>query len=59
MEKEPKIEKKPTLKYEKPLVVDLAPERASGSYGCNPVGSVTGGMTQIYYDPVGGNPFVG
>jgi len=46
MEKKPKIEKKPTLKYEKPLVVDLAPERASGDNGCN-VGSVDGGMTQI------------
>ncbi|MHC3130210.1 MAG: hypothetical protein IBV52_09070 [Candidatus Bathyarchaeota archaeon] len=46
MEKEPKIEKKPTLKYEKPLVVDLVPERASGNYGCNG-GSVAGGMTQI------------
>lgn len=47
MEKKPKREKKPTLKYEKPLVVDLAPERASGNYGCNAVGSVAGGMTQI------------
>ena len=49
MEKKPKIEKKPTLKYEKPLVVDLAPERASGNYGCNPNGSAPydGGMTQI------------
>jgi len=47
MEKEPKIEKKPTLKYEKPLVVDLASEQASGNNGCNPLGSVAGGMTQI------------
>ena len=44
MKKEPKIEKKPTLKYEKPVLVDLAPERASGNSYCN-VGSVGGGMT--------------
>ncbi len=28
MEKKPKIEKKPTLKYEKPVLVDLAPVKA-------------------------------
>jgi len=39
MEKEPKIEKKPTLKYEKPVLVDLAPERASGYTPCS-VGSL-------------------
>jgi len=46
MKKEPKIEKKPTLKYEKPVLVDLAPEWASGNYSCNAFGSVNG-MTQI------------
>ena len=30
MEKESKIEKKPTLKYEKPVLMDLTPEQASG-----------------------------
>ena len=39
MEKKPKIEKKPTLKYEKPLVVDLAPKQASGAPVCFPLGS--------------------
>ena len=40
MEKEPKIEKKPTLKYEKPVLVDLASEQASGAKACDPVGSL-------------------
>jgi len=36
MEKEPKIEKKPTLKYEKPVLIDLTPEQASGApIDCN------------------------
>ena len=39
MEKEPKIEKKPTLKYEKPVLVDLASEQAFGGRFC-PVGSL-------------------
>ena len=39
MEKEPKIEKKPTLKYEKPVLVDLASKQASGSEVCYPLGS--------------------
>ena len=39
MEKEPKIEKKPTLKYEKPVLVDLALKQVSGYQIC-PVGSL-------------------
>jgi len=35
MEKEPKIEKKPTLKYEKPVLIDLASKQASGYEPCN------------------------
>jgi len=34
MEKEPKIEKKPTLKYEKPVLVDLTSKQASGYEIC-------------------------
>ena len=45
MEKEPKTEKKPTLKYEKPVLVDLTLKQASGDIGCYPFGSVNGGMT--------------
>ena len=40
MEKKPKKEKKPTLKYEKPLVVDLNPEWASGEFPPCQSGSV-------------------
>ena len=39
MEKEPKIEKKPTLKYEKPVLIDLTPKRAFGADVCLPMGS--------------------
>lgn len=35
MEKEPKIEKKPTLKYEKPVLVDLTLKQALG-FACWP-----------------------
>ena len=40
MEKEPKTEKKPTLKYEKPVLIDLASKQASGNQVCDPIGSV-------------------
>jgi len=39
VEKEPKIKKKPTLKYEKPVLVDLEPKGAFGQQLCEP-GSV-------------------
>ena len=42
MEKEPKIEKKPTLKYEKPVLVDLTPEWVSGAPPPCVIGSLYG-----------------
>jgi len=46
MEKKPKIKKKPPMKYEKPVLVDLASKQASGYEICNggsfPVNNVNG-----------------
>jgi len=39
MEKKQTMKKKPTMKYEKPVLVDLTPEQASGAPVCYPLGS--------------------